>query len=272
MGRCAILMEPKPNSSVLWRWPHAPSPWAAWGLSYRDRLLPRSYLISVRGIPLTSRRVELTEAGTVLLRESRKTLAAADSAVRRTRRAARPQHLVVSLRSGMGAGVVAASVDAYRQQPAAAPLDVKFTTDQAASLRDSSADIALMCSTDDLAGFRTRTVAEESAFALLTRSHPLAEREFVTDAELRADARFSPVCPPTRLDEIVDRVAVGQLVVVVGKGAADRAGSSVCAVPVSDLPVSHLVLAWPAGVPLRARDAFVRGATMTITSTDRQAS
>ncbi|MET9786292.1 hypothetical protein [Streptomyces canus] len=43
---------------------------------------------------------------------------------------------------------------------------------------------------------------------------------------------------------MVDRVALGRLVVVVGESVRDRLGGSVRAVPVHGYPATQLVLAW----------------------------
>lgn len=114
--------------------------------------------------------------------------------------------------------------------------------------------------TDDLTGLRTADLTEEAPFALVPRGHPLARRGAVTVAELGQDPNFASECPPVGLDEILDRVVLGRLVTVVGSGAADRIPSEVAAVPVSDLPLTRLALAWPEGVPRPAVTAFVRAA------------
>lgn len=59
------------------------------------------------------------------------------------------------------------------------------------------------------------------------------------------------------LDELLDRVALGELVVLSGASATGRLGSSVVAVPVRDVPARQIVLAWPAAAPSAARDQFV---------------
>ena len=59
---------------------------------------------------------------------------------------------------------------------------------------------------------------------------------------------------------IVDRVARGLLMVVVGEGVADRLGTAVTAVPVVDYPITHLVLAWPADQAHAQRAELVRTA------------
>ncbi|MGP4049945.1 hypothetical protein [Streptomyces sp. 2A115] len=50
--------------------------------------------------------------------------------------------------------------------------------------------------------------------------------------------------PNEALDTMVDRVALGRLVVVVGDSVSDRLGESVRAVPVHGYPDTRLVLAW----------------------------
>ncbi|GAA1709865.1 hypothetical protein GCM10009680_58560 [Streptomyces yatensis] len=46
------------------------------------------------------------------------------------------------------------------------------------------------------------------------------------------------------LDEILDRVAVGRLITVVGSAIGERLTREVCAVPVTDLPAATLALGW----------------------------
>jgi hypothetical protein len=71
------------------------------------------------------------------------------------------------------------------------------------------------------------------------------------------------------LDQIVELVSLGRLIVVVGATAADRIGDSVVAVPVTDSPATKLVLAWADDADA-ARTAFVRVALDTAAAlTDR---
>jgi LysR substrate binding domain len=130
-----------------------------------------------------------------------------------------------------------------------------FTHDQAGALRDGTADFALLCvHSDDLAGLETTEVTEEYPVALLTRDHRLARRAIVTTAELHQEPAYQEQCPPTGLDEILDRVALGRLIAVVGSGAADRLTREVTAVPVADLPPTTLALGW---LPRAARPEIV---------------
>ncbi|MFK3982477.1 LysR family transcriptional regulator [Micromonospora sp. NPDC050397] len=215
----------------------------------------------------TSRRVGLTRAGEVFLAESRRALAALDGAVRRTQQAARPERLVVAAPSGTGAGLLAQVLEAYREEPGSVPVEVLFTTDATAALRDGTADLALMCGNDDLDGLDTVDLLDEAPVALLPAGHPLAGRDSLTIGEVRGTGRFREQSPPVGLGELVDRVALGELVVVLGESATARLGPNVVAVPVVDAPGNRLVLAWPHASTMAGRDRFVRRAAAVVTGT-----
>ncbi|GAA2808289.1 LysR family transcriptional regulator [Crossiella cryophila] len=213
--------------------------------------------LGVRLFERTSRRVELTAAGQVLRTEGRRALAALDTAASRTQRAGAPPRLVLAARPGAGAALLADLVSAYGP----AGVEIVFVLDRAAALRAGEADLAVLCaSTDDLSGLRTLELLEETPVALLPPGHALAGRVAVTQADLRALDGYTPECPPLALDEIVDRVAFGRLIVVAGASTADRVGQAVVTVPVADLPATRLVLAWPESAPQPAVAAFLRTA------------
>lgn len=198
--------------------------------------------MEVRLLERTSRRVTLTPAGEVFLDECRRLLRELDGAVDRARRAAAPARLALAVRPGTGSGLLAEMLRSY---DGAVP-ELVFTYDRVGALRDGSADVALLCvGSDDLTGLGTVEVAEDLPVALLPRGHRLATRHEVTTAELREEPGYREECPPVGLDEIVDRVALGRLVTVVGSAAADRLTRDVVAVPVADLPATTLALAWP---------------------------
>jgi DNA-binding transcriptional LysR family regulator len=161
--------------------------------------------------------------------------------VRLLERAADPLRLVLAVRPGTGSGLLA---QALRSHDGAVP-ELAFTQDQAGALRDATADFALLCTdSSDLTGLKITEVAEESPVALLARDHRLARRAMVTTAELRSEPGYQEQCPPMGLDEILDRVALGRLIAVVGSTAADRLTREVTAVPVADLPPTTVALGW----------------------------
>ena len=216
--------------------------------------------LGVRLFERTSRRVDLTDAGGVFLAECRRVLDAMDTAVRWTRRAAQQQRLVVTTRPGTGPGLLAEVVRAYERLPGAVPVEVVFTHDQLGALRSGAADVGLMCGRGDLEGMATAELTEESSVVLLPPGHRLTKRSAVALAELTREEAYREFYPPESLDQIVDLVSFGRLIVVVGAGVTNRIGDSVVAVPVPDVPATRLVLAWPDGGQNTARTLFVRTA------------
>ncbi|WP_328603844.1 hypothetical protein OG943_27620 [Amycolatopsis sp. NBC_00345] len=107
-------------------------------------------------------------------------------------------------------------------------------------LRDGTADIALMCRSAAIPGLELMELGLEQPIALLPADYPPAVRPFLTLAEVAAPPGYEAQLPNEALDTMVDRVALGQLVVVV----RDRLGGSVRVVPVHGYPAPQLVLAW----------------------------
>ncbi|MEU6353577.1 LysR family transcriptional regulator [Streptomyces sp. NPDC047072] len=218
----------------------------------------------------TSRRVDLTAAGAVFLTESRKALTAVDIAVSRAQRSGRPHKLVVAARRGTGAELLAGVRRAYRRRPGAPEIEVVFTRDQAGLVRNGAADVALMCGhggrggLDGPDGLEFSEFTEAQTVVLLPADHLLADEPAVSVADVVKDElfrRLEPADAPTiAVDEIIDRVAMGELIVMMGVSATDRIGSAVVAVPVLDAPPTRLVLSWRGGVPAATREAFVRTA------------
>jgi DNA-binding transcriptional LysR family regulator len=208
----------------------------------------------------TSRRVGLTAAGAVFLTESRKALAAVDAAVVRAQRSGRRHRLVVAAPPGTGSGLLARVVQSYRRRPDAADVEVVFTRDHLDSVRTGSADISLTCGYDELGGLEFTELTEEETVALLPRDHPLAAKPAVSAADVAQEPLFRPQWPDVTLDEIIDQVAMGELIVIAAASATDRIGSAVVAVPVADAPPTWLMLTWRPDIPAATRDAFVHTA------------
>ncbi|MEV0218897.1 LysR family transcriptional regulator [Streptomyces sp. NPDC050704] len=197
------------------------------------------------GVPLlerTTRQVRLTAAGEVFLAECRTILAALDTAVRKTRKAAE-HRVTIAARPGSGPGVLPALL-AAAEGADGVHTDVVFTYDELGALRDGTADVALMCQTVAVPGLELMELGPEEPVVLLPAGHRLAERPFLSLTEVEALAGYKAHLPNEALDVMVDRVALGRLVVVVGESVRGRFGESVRAVPVHGYPATQLVLAW----------------------------
>ncbi|GHD01459.1 LysR family transcriptional regulator [Streptomyces violarus] len=208
------------------------------------------------GVPLlerTTRQVTLTAAGEVFLTECRTILAAMDTAVRKARKAA-AQRVTIAARPGSGPGVLPALLAAAAGGADGVHADVVFTYDELGALQDGTADIALMCQTVATPGLELMELGPEEPVVLLPAGHPLSDRPFLTLAEVEALAGYEAQLPNEPLDTMVDRVALGRLVVVLGESVRDRLGGSVRAVPVHGYPATQLVLAWlPGARPAASR-------------------
>ncbi|OKI10086.1 hypothetical protein A6A06_05630 [Streptomyces sp. CB02923] len=218
----------------------------------------------------TSRRVELTPAGEIFLSDARAVLDAVDTAARRARQAGRADRLVVAVRPGTATGMLADVMQVYTGRSGALPTEIVFTDNQAGALRDGTADIGLLCSTDDLNGLHSEDLAPERPVALLPSGHHLATRPTVDRSELLRDPFFQGPSPHAAIDEIVDLVALGKLTTVVGESIKRRLGPGVVAVPMADDPGTMLVLAWHPRSLAASRTPFVQAArTAAKTQTTR---
>jgi DNA-binding transcriptional LysR family regulator len=201
------------------------------------------------GIPLlerTTRQVTLTAAGEVFLAECRTLLAAMDTAVRKARKAGEQQQVTLAVRPATSPGVLPALLAAGAQGPDGVLTDVVFTYDEIGALRDGTADVALMCQSVAApdSGLELMELGLEEPVVLLPAGHALADLPFLTLTEVQALPGYEAQLPNEALDTMVDRVALGKLVVVVGDSVRDRIGRSVRAVPVHGHPTTRLVLAW----------------------------
>ncbi|MER5224676.1 LysR family transcriptional regulator [Streptomyces flaveus] len=188
--------------------------------------------------------MRLTAAGEVFLAECRTILAAMDTAVRKARKAAGQQRVTIAAGPGSGPGVLPALLAAGADGPDGVHADVVFTYDEIGALQDGTADVALMCQTVAIPGLELIELGPEEPVVLLPAGHPLAERPFLALTEVEALPGYAAQLPNEALDTMVDRVALGRLVVVVGDSVRDRLGQSVRAVPVHGYPDTQLVLAW----------------------------
>lgn len=193
----------------------------------------------------TSHRVELTQAGRAFQIEARNTLRSLDRAVRRAQQVGLGT-LRIATPPGAGAALLRDVVRGYIDRFGPDAVELVFTREQASAVREGRADVALVCSAEDLTGLDAHHITTERPVALMAADHPFAARRVLTSACLLRDPSYIAELPPLGLDALIDLVSTGQLIAVVGDSAVDRLGQHVVAVPVDGLPLINVLLAWPA--------------------------
>lgn len=227
----------------------------------------------------TSRKVELTEAGGVLLAEARSILSAVAAAERRTQEAAQKSpRVVLAVKTGTAGDLLAKVLDAYRAEPAAAEVELLLCEahQHQRLLLSGQADVALLHLPFDPAdGLDTEVLFTERQVAVLPTSHPLAGRAQVRSAEVAGlpDLPMARWCRPDgsypdgpgpevhNLGQIFQLIALGRATVVVPESAAVDLRRDLVAVPVVDAAPVTTVIAWPAQSRQRAVADLVRVAT-----------
>ncbi|WP_199253820.1 LysR family transcriptional regulator [Mycolicibacterium mengxianglii] len=189
--------------------------------------------------------MDLTAAGRVFKTEARNTLRSLDHAVRRAQQVGHGV-LRIATPPGTGAGLLRELIRGYLTRFGSDTVELVFTREQTSAVRDGRADVALVCSAEDLTGLDAQNVAIEHPVALVATDHPFAARQTLTMTRLLRDPAYAAELPPVGLDALVDLVATGQLIAVVGDSATDRLGRHVAAVPVTGLAPIDVLLAWPA--------------------------
>ena len=126
----------------------------------------------------TTRRVELTPAGEVLLRDARIALDAVAAAERRTRHAGQPSpSLRIALKADLDAGLLQGILAAFAEEPEACQTELVLVSigEQAQTLRDGRADAAIVLAPYDDRGLDAVPLLSEPtlvAMAAPTRSRP----------------------------------------------------------------------------------------------------
>ncbi|MGC4896093.1 LysR family transcriptional regulator [Micromonospora sp. DT31] len=229
-----------------------------------------------------SRRVSLTPAGSVLLREGRAALDAVDAADRRTRRAGRAANggagLVLATKAGASSELLPKLLDAYAAEPDAVAVEVLLCGigEQERLLRDGRADVALLhLPFDSTTGLDIEELVTEQQVAILPAGHPLTQRPHLRMSEVetlpdlpmprwpRADGSYPPGPGPEVRDhaQLLQLVALGRTAVVLPESARSLLRPDVATVPVPDAPSVTTVIAWPPHSRSRAVAGLVRTAT-----------
>lgn len=234
--------------------------------------------LDVRLLERTTRRVALTPAGEVLLRDARTALESIGAAARRARHAGQTApRLRLALKADYDAGLLPQIVAAYQREEAAVPVDLVLggRGEQAPALRDGRADVALLPAPFDDRGLDVEPLLTEPRLVALAASDPLAARPCLCLADLagrtlpdgtRADQDGLPPAepPPAGLDlaQIFNLIELGRMVWFPPASVARRHTRPTIAYrPVSDLRPATLCVAWPQDSRSPAVAAFVRSAT-----------
>lgn len=232
------------------------------------------------GVPLLvrgSRGVSLTPAGEILFREGLTALDAVDAAARRTQRAGRTERrLVVVMKPGGDSGLLPDIRATYGASPDAVFVEplVCGIGEQEGLLRDGSADVGLLHAPyDDLTGLDSVELLEERQVLIVNRAHRLAGHAAVSMADLQGERlpRWPRQRSPYPADtasgplvhdagQLMQLVALGDVVVVLPESAREHLRQDLVAIPVVDAPTSHVLLAWPLDSRDRALSGFVRAA------------
>jgi DNA-binding transcriptional LysR family regulator len=224
----------------------------------------------------TSRAVTLTAAGKVLAREARIALEAVSAATARTQRAGRRDpHLVLAIKPGGDAGLLPDILAIYEREPGVLPIEVVFAGDRSSMLREGQADAALLYTpSDDIRGLDTETLVSEAPVAVLPVSHPLARRPSLRMADLDRERLHKH--DPTdsggvrSIGELMHLIALGRKVAVLPESLTTPLRDDLTTVPMTDVPPSVLVLAWPAHSTSPSVAALARAAAKAAEAQQQQ--
>lgn len=229
----------------------------------------------------TSRGVQLTEPGDVLLRESRAALAAVAAAERRTRRAAADEPVVLVVKAAATGPLVTDLLERHAAEPGAAPVRLEPCAigEQVRTLRDGRADVAVLhLPYDDLTGLDFVELGREPQVVLMARRHAQSDRTSLTLAEVEelmlnapaprwadADGRIPEGPGPIARDhgQLQALVALGQATWLAPASCRALVRPDIVAIPVRDAEPITTVLAWPAHGTSDAVAHLVATATRT---------
>ncbi|MEV6561488.1 LysR family transcriptional regulator [Nocardia sp. NPDC051756] len=210
-----------------------------------------------------TRAIELTEAGSVLLREARIALEAVEAAERRTRRAAADlPGVVLATKAGASSELLSKLLDAYAAEPGAVEVEVVLCGpgEPERLLRNGSADVALLHRPyDTTTGFDTEDLHTEQQILVLPAGHPLTSRPHISMAEVetltdlplprwpRRDGSYPDGPGPQVRDhtQLTQLITLGRACAIVPESLRAQLRDDHATVPVPDAPAVTTVIAWP---------------------------
>lgn len=225
------------------------------------------------------RGVDLTQAGTVLLAESRAVLDAASAAVFRTKRgSAHPDSLILVTKAGASHELLRDLLDTYAQRPDAVRVQILLCEvgEQRFLLREGRADVAIMHHPYDVhTEFDTVPVLTEGQVAILPAAHPLARRPQLQLTDI-ADVPGLPIArwplhdgsyppgpgPEVRTQsQLAQLVSLGRTLLLIPASSRAWQWPDHIAVPVPDAPPVTTMLAWPKTSRSPALPGLIQAAT-----------
>ncbi|GAA2263745.1 LysR family transcriptional regulator [Actinomadura luteofluorescens] len=216
--------------------------------------------LGVQLLERTSRTVELTEAGKVLLREGQAALDAVDAAARRTRRAAAGEpKLVLVTKAGASSELLPKLLDAYAAEPGAVAVEVLLCGigEQERLLRDGRADVGLLHRPfDTTTGLDIEELSTEGQILVLPKGHPLEGRTDLRMADIaglplprwpHCDGGYPDGPGPEVHDhaQLLQLIALGRAVALLPETARIHLRRDLAFVPILDAPTVTTVIAWP---------------------------
>ncbi|MET3985660.1 LysR substrate-binding domain-containing protein [Streptomyces sp. PvR034] len=237
--------------------------------------------LGVRLFERTTRQVNLTAAGEVLLRDARTALEAVTAATRRAREAGRTSpRLRIALKADIDGGLLPQILSAYNADGASSAPELVLGGfgEQSQALREGRADVGLVLCPFDDRGLDSEPLLSEPVLVALAAADPLAARTTLrlddlagreTTGGAPADrgrpvehrARRDAPRPASNLSEIFSLVETGSIVFFAPASVAQRYPRPEIAYrPVTDVPDSVLAVAWPRDARSPAVAAFVRAA------------
>jgi DNA-binding transcriptional LysR family regulator len=260
-------------------------------LSHQIRRLEQQ--LEVKLLNRTSRRVELTPAGRVLLTEGRRLLTQSQRAIRLTR-AADSEHLTIGFYGSAANAWLPRLLRAFNEQHPNVDVSVKdLLLGGIEDILDGSVDIAFTRLLPGQADVEVEVIAREPRLVAIPNTHPLANRASLTFDDLRNESFITnPVIdaqsPPVRwlaeqarhglpghvaaqaasVQEILTLVATGRGVSLVPASVADHyPRADVNYVQVTDADPAVVSLAWQPGAVRPTVDAFIETARHRASST-----
>jgi DNA-binding transcriptional LysR family regulator len=234
----------------------------------------------------SSRQVELTDAGRVLLEEAQPLLAAAEVVSRRVREAANGMRTVtIGFFIGDPVGSLARALRDTQPDVNIEVIRI-YWSDQREVLLDGRADVAFVHLPVDEDGLSLLHVGYEPRVALLSAAHPRAQQDRLSIKELaddpvvlhrgasmaweafhnsdpRPDGRRPRSGPlVSNIEEKVQQVAARRAISFLPLSAAEAIAlpPGVVAIPVTDIPPTEVCLAWNAARASVLVDALVASA------------